>query len=484
MSVSRVKLSQSLSVRKDDLVLLVYGAAGKRCFAVSQLPKGFPSIAASSEKGKCMTAFSGTIGKSRAIVFTARIDGESVSKEEQIAKAVAKAVKTAREQGCRRVVIPVKKSFGSIAAIAEGALLGGYTFDKYQGKKAKPLEVAVAAESITAEMRKTLAITHVMCDGVNFARDTGNEPPNACHPETLAKMFRNYAKGTGLKTTLWNEARLRKEKCGGILAVGKGSKSRPCMMIGQYSHPKPKMSICLVGKGVTFDTGGYSLKPPNSQVGMKYDMCGAGTAWAAASVIAKLKLPVKLKVITPIVENRISDDAYLPTAVLRMRNKMTVEVISTDAEGRLILADALAVASEGKPDCIIDTATLTGAAVVALGDGIAAMVGTDSKLVKQLRSAGLAQGEMLWELPMHDDYEETLSSFVADFKNCSSSRGAGTIVGGLFLRKFVSDSIPWVHIDMAGPGNREDPIGCCGKGAKGFGVKTLVQFARDRSADS
>ncbi|MGQ9592879.1 MAG: M17 family metallopeptidase, partial [Planctomycetota bacterium] len=276
---------------------------------------------------------------------------------------------------------------------------------------------------------------------------------------------------------------LERERCGGILGVGRGASSGPLLVIAEYSPRAARGHLALVGKGVTFDSGGYGLKPADSQVGMKYDMAGAAAAFLAACAIARLRVPLRVTVFAPLVENVISPEAYLTTAILRTRSGRTVEVRHTDAEGRIILADALALASERKPDWIVDLATLTGACVVALGEDIAGVFGTSREFTRRFLEASKREGERFWELPLHKPYEEQLKTTVADCKNVGG-RWGGSILGAVFLKAWVPDGAKWLHLDIAGPGCKESGLDHVGKGGKGFGVKTLVSLARDLAREA
>ena len=475
-----VVFSRNVPLKSNDLVLLAFSAAGKPCFDAAKLPVGVDAPKAPKEAGASATEFVGMVGKKRIVVRTVRLDAKDVVPALQMKKAVSAALTEAKTQSCGRVVVLLSaegvETFAE--AVQEGAALGGYAFDRYLEKKADPASVVVASPAPSAALSRRLKNAKVVFEYVNFARDMANDPPNACRPSSLSQAFRKKGKAAGLTVSVWDSKRLQKEKCEGPLNVGRGSIEPPCMVIGKYGSPKAKKHLCLVGKGVTYDSGGYSLKGAPHQKGMKYDMSGSALMWSAACAIAHLKLPIRLTVITPLAENRISDDAYLVDDVLRFRNGTTVEIMNTDAEGRLLLADALVLAGEAKPDYILDAATLTGACVVGLGEDIAGVIGTDSVLAQRLVTAGKAEDERFCELPLHMPYDEGLKSTIADCKNGGGGYG-GSITATLFLKRFVPDSIPWLHLDIAGPGCKEDVLDHLGKGAKGFGVKTLVRLAAE-----
>ncbi len=477
MAIPSWKLTNDYNLKNNDLVLLFFCNGQKACFPAAKLPVQLQDIKPPREKGASAAVFIGKISGKRIHVKTIRLDAEHFSPLQKMKKEIASAISAAKDCEAARIFVPMAKEHEDlICAAHEGAVLGGYSFDKYLKKKAKPAAVVVATGSVSSALNRNLGKDKAVYEFANFARDISNEPPNYMSPSTMAPKLRSAGAGAGLKVTIWNEQRLKKEHCGGIVAVGRGSKDKPRLMIGEYAPRGAVASICLVGKGVTFDTGGYCLKGSAHQIGMKYDMSGAAMMWAASCAIARLKLPVKLTVFAPLVENRISDISYLTSDVLKMRNGMTVEVSNTDAEGRLIIADSLVLASERKPDCIIDAATLTGACVTALGEDIAGAYGTNDNIVKQLISAGHAVGENFWQLPLYMPYMGQLDATIADCKNCGSGQGGGSITGALFLKKFVSDKTKWMHLDIAGPAGKEDSLDHLGKGSKGFGVKTIVKF--------
>ena len=338
--------------------------------------------------------------------------------------------------------------------------------------------------------------------------------PNVMKPPILAEALRKDAVEAGLTVEIWDGDRIMAERCGGIAAVGMGSAAKPRLVIAEYnpadiplrvqalaasSAPSTVQSpafkrpsgnseadtptiphICLVGKGVTFDTGGYGIKPSDLMNGMKYDMAGAVAVFAAAQAAALQKLPIRLTVIAPLAENMISGEAYQPSAIVTTRSGRTVEVDHTDAEGRLLLADALTLAAEKKPDLIIDLATLTRACAIALGEDIAGIYGTDPDLVRQFIEAASSEGEAFWEMPLHMPYSDQIRTPMADCKNRGGKYG-GSIIGAIFLQQWVPDEIKWIHCDILGPGAKEEPLGHLGCGAKGFGVKGLYAFLEGMS---
>lgn len=478
MSTPKFTLVSKYKPKANDLLLLLFEDQDSPLFAKNQVPAAIlKAIKTPAEKGGKSIVFRGEITEKNLLAQAIRLDKEHSNVRLEIKKAVAAAFDTAKSENCKRVIVLIAKQADEhVLACHEGAVLGGYRYDEYLSKKPKLAEVVVATP-LGTDFRTAIHGREMIYECVNFARDVLNDPPNDLKPPQLAEKFKKFGGKSGLKVEVWDEKRLKKEKCGGVLAVGMGSEAKPRMVIVEYKPQSARTHICLVGKGVTFDTGGYGLKPADTQIGMKYDMGGAAMVFAAACAIARQKLPVRVTCFTPLVENMISGGAFHTTSVLRMRNGKSVEVGHTDAEGRLILADALTLAEEKKPDWIIDAATLTGATVVALGEDIAGVYGNSEDLVSELIEVGKAEDELYWELPLHGPYAEKMKTTIADIKN-RGDRWGGGITAALFLKEFVSDDSKWIHIDVAGPAGKEDPLNHLGKGAKGFGVKSLVELAR------
>ncbi len=478
-TTSPFTLQSSYKPLNNDLLVFPFYDDKSPCFPEKLVPEGIEYAHTPQKEGKASTFFAGTIAGIRILARAVRLDQKYISTQESLKRVVSSTLAIARDEEARRIVFFLDPQDSNlIRAVQEGAVLGGYAFDQYLENKPEPVGVvAITGKKPEPGLKKILAEDMSVFEWVNLARDILNEPPNVINPISLARLFQDKGKKAGLKITVWDEKRLYKEKCGGLLAVGRGAANPPRLVIGSYTPKKPKGHIALVGKGITFDTGGYCLKPPNSQTGMKYDMGGAAITFGAACAIAALKLPVKLTLITPLAENVVSEKAYLTSEIITTRSGKTVQVDNTDAEGRLILADALSIAAENNPDWIVDAATLTGACVVALGEDIAGVYGTDEGLVKLLTEAGRDAGEEFWPLPLYMPYMEQLKANIADCKNIGGKWG-GSITAALFLKQFVDDSRPWLHLDIAGPGVKEEPLGYLGKGAKGFGLRTLVAFVR------
>jgi leucyl aminopeptidase len=381
------------------------------------------------------------------------------------------------------VFLPVALGPTEVGAIAEGLHLAGYRFDAHRrsDRPSRLTSVVVVGPSADAGSQTTVALEEAatVARFVLDARDLVNQPPSVATPSHLAAYARALARGVpALSVEVWDAARMEREGVAGVLAVARGTKEPPRFIVIRYRPKSATRHVALVGKGITFDSGGLSLKPPKSMETMKYDMAGAAAVLATVGAVARLGLPVRVTGWVPATENLPGHAAQKPGDVIRYANGKTVEVLNTDAEGRLVLADALVLASREKPDAIVDLATLTGAARIALGTRYAAVMGSDQALVGQLSCAGAGAGERLWQLPLAADvYADEIKSTVADLRNVGHGPEAGTIVAGLFLQHFV-DGVPWAHLDIAGPAFAEKEWPECPRGGTGFGVRLLVEYLR------
>ncbi|MBN2716285.1 MAG: leucyl aminopeptidase family protein [Deltaproteobacteria bacterium] len=466
--------SKKVALSHGDFLVLPWLNSRTPVYDTSMLPESLRHLPVPSKEGSFEIVSVEKKGKRGAVVAIARLDKPGVPAFCQIKTMISKALGHCDAFGIQRVSTVIDRSHPELClAACDGALTAGYVFDKYLSKKNPPVSIQLH----TGLPKKSFADTMAVAQCVNFARDTLNEPPVAIHPVTLAQAYFQTGKSYGLKMTVWDEKKLVRENCGGILAVGGGSASKPRLVMAQYSPAGAKTHLALVGKGVTFDSGGYSLKPSKSMTEMKFDMGGAAMMFGAICAVSALKLPVKVTAFLPLVHNAISEESYNVSDVVRTRSGQTVEVHNTDAEGRIILADALTLACEQKPDYLIDAATLTGAAVVALGEDVAAVYGDSKKFVANVLDASAAAGENMWHMPLVSAYDEQLSSIIADMKNIGGSWG-GSITAALFLKRFVKNVTNWIHIDIAGPGCKIDPLYHLGKGAKGYGIATIVEFAK------
>lgn len=363
---------------------------------------------------------------------------------------------------------------GATRAAVEGSLLGGYEFRTY---KTDDEALDVASVDIVDADQDELDAAVLACEATMLARDWVNTPAKDKSPETLADLIAASADGTGIAVEIWDRARIEEESLGALLGVAAGSDRDPRVVTLQYRPEGASKHVAFVGKGIIFDTGGLSLKTAAFMEEMKDDMSGAAVVAAATIGIARLGLPVNITTITPLTDNAVGGDAIRPGDVLRPVDGPTIEVLNTDAEGRLILADGLALATRFEPDLTIDVATLTGAAAVALGKQVAAVFGSDSDVAAQVLEAASRAGEEFWELPLFEGYRKSIDSNIADIKNISGNRYGGAIVAALFLAEYAGDG-PWAHLDIAGPARNVETTGEKVKGASGVGVRTLIELAR------
>jgi leucyl aminopeptidase len=365
-------------------------------------------------------------------------------------------------------------------AVAEGALLGAYRFTMHKSKPPPFLleRVAVHVPTDLDAADEAVEIARAAAAGAMLARDLVNTAPQLKRPPDLATRAVEAVADLPVEVRVLDEVALTEGGYGGIIGVGQGSSVPPRLVELRYSPEGATRHVAFVGKGITFDTGGISLKPSASMETMKSDMAGAAAALGIVRAAAQLELPIAVTALLALAENMPSGSATRVSDVLTMRNGTTVEVINTDAEGRLVLGDAIAHASELAPDVIVDLATLTGAAVVALGDRIGVVMANESSLADALVEAGRRAGEPLWALPLAvDEYGERVEGTVADLRNVGN-RAAGTIFGGLFLHRFVADGIAWAHLDIAGVAWTDEPYGEHPKGGTGVPVRTLVDWLR------
>lgn len=409
--------------------------------------------------------------------------------EEALRRAAGAAARALHGSKKAAFALPLDDA-SAVTAVAEGALLGAYAFTAYQGgeKKAagdknsgpkQPLaEIALLGAKPRDKEHKTAAErATVVATEVNIARDLVNTPPNDLTPEAFAAVASATAKEHGVKVQVLDEKALVKGGFGGIMGVGKGSENLPRLVKLTYTHPKAEKTLAFVGKGITYDSGGISLKPAGHNETMKCDMAGAAAVFASVVAVAKLGLQVNVTGWLALAENMPSGSATKPGDVLRMYSGKTVEVLNTDAEGRLVLGDALTKASEDNPDAIVDVATLTGAMVLALGNRTFGIMANDDAFRTSIHEIAEEVGESSWPMPLPADLRKSMDSPTADIANMGERMGSG-LLAGLFLKEFVGEGITWAHLDIAGPAFHEGaPYGYTPKGGTGSAVRTLVRLA-------
>lgn len=367
-------------------------------------------------------------------------------------------------------------------ATVEGLLLGAYRYDDFKtdgpdGSSLESLTVLIPRRAQARDIGDGIEAGRITAAGTIMARDLSNAPGNALPPRKLAAAARRMASDTGLACRILTRKHIEEERMGALLAVNAGSDEPPRFIVLEYGEPAAdRDTIVLIGKGITFDSGGISIKPSGGMEDMKHDMSGAAAVVGAMHSIGLLKPPIHVVGLIPATENLPDGRALKPGDVIATLSRKTIEVINTDAEGRLVLADALGFAERYQPAAVVDLATLTGACVVALGHAASGMMGNDETLLDRVRAAGEVSGERVWPLPLWKEYHDQIKSHVADVKN-TGGRWGGALTAGAFLEKFVDR--PWVHLDIAGTAYTESSKAYCRKGATGVGVRLLVQLVKD-----
>jgi leucyl aminopeptidase len=399
--------------------------------------------------------------------------GDTPDDPDVLRRAAAGAARGASR--CERIATTLPPT----QAVAEGFALGAYSFTKYRSKP-KPNRIATVAVIGGGGARSTAALQRGarVAEAVSLARDLVNEPGGALTPPVFVDAIRAAAKAAGLGIKVLDENAVVKANLAGLLAVNRGSEQPPRFVELTYEPATPsKSTVALVGKGITFDSGGLSIKPSDSMIGMKGDMGGAAAIVGALSAARDLGVKVRVRAFLPITDNMLGGDATRVGDIIRYRDGTTVEVLNTDAEGRLILADGLLAASDEQPAAIVDLATLTGAMVVGLGQKMAGVFSNHDGWRDQVQAAAAGAGEPLWPMPLVDAYRRDLDSKIADMKNIGN-RWGGAIVAALFLREFVPKGIPWAHLDIAGPAWADNDDAEISAGGTGYGVRTLIELLR------
>ena len=407
---------------------------------------------------------------------------------------------TRQLRGAESVAFAIPTTDASqVTALLEGAAMGAYSYTEYRVDSLATTKLPVSAITVLTEVdgaADSPTRAAVTATAMATVRDLVNAPPSDLYPETFASRTHELAAGLGVDITVWDEAALERDGFGGILGVGQGSTRGPRLVKVVWAPPAATKHLALVGKGITFDSGGLSLKPASSMIGMKYDMTGAATVLSVALAAAALELPVKVTAWLCLAENMPSGAATRPNDVIRIRGGKTVEVLNTDAEGRLVLADGLVAAGEEEPDGIVDVATLTGAASVALGTRYFGAMGDDG-LVSEVLAASQWAGELAWHMPLPAEFRPMLASDIADIANIKPGNTAGgMLIAAVFLSEFVGkrqtghnggdsagEKIPWAHLDIAGAANNAGSLhGFTGKGPTGVSVRTLIALAESYAA--
>lgn len=413
---------------------------------------------------------------------------------ERIRKAVARGVKKAKSLKIKKLAIEILQDQTlegvEIEDVARAqtisSLLALYSFDKYFTRKedkdihgVKEIVLFSQYNSLTKysrEIEKGIISGKAVGEATNLARDLGNEPSNVIYPESFADFVVKLSRKSNFSVEVLDKKQLTKLKMGGVLEVARGSDREPRFLILKYNGGKKgDAPYVVVGKGVTFDSGGISIKPSAGMALMKVDMGGGAAVVGVFDAISNLRIPLNVVGLIPLVENMPSGNSFKPGDVITAYNGMTIEVDNTDAEGRLILADALSYASKFKPKAVIDMATLTGASIIAIGSVASIVMGNNDELMQKIKNAGEQTYDRVWELPLWDEYDRMIDSEIADVKNTGQSRQAGTIIGGMFLKRFIGN-YPWVHVDIAATAMRDRESDYDPKNASGAGVRLVTQF--------
>ena len=434
-------------------------------------------------------SFTGATGES---VWVVGLGDKAKFKAEDLRKTIAKTFKSNKQNKYATIAIDVpgfntlRDEVEACRVIAETLYLTDYSFDLYKSKKPEAPELTVVLAHVekrnAGKLEKALASAKNIGESISVIKDFVNEVPNVLHSEEYARRVEADVRKNlkGVKIKILNKAQIQKEKMGMFLSVNSGSAYEPRLIHLTYEPAKATAKtkhVALVGKGITFDTGGYSLKPGANMAGMKNDMGGSATVYGAFRAAVLEKAPIKITCIMALTDNAVNSLATFPDAVVTARNGKTVEILNTDAEGRLILGDALDYACDQNPQYIIDAATLTGACLVALGNQVCAVLGNDQKFINELIGAANAQDEYMWQLPIIQEWRQDIKSKVADLKNIGTPMRAGTAIGAAFLEEFIKNDIKWAHLDIAGvvEGQSHLPY-CSSHGASGLIVRTLTHL--------
>lgn len=496
-----VSSAKPVSAAVDALVIPVRPAKGRRSGVLApavltaaarrKVEQAAVALGATGKANEVTTLPGAGIVKAPQIVLVGlgapNADTTPEAEAERLRRAIGAAVRAAIRS--RRIAIATDPSdaasdAATIEAAGLGALLGAYSFTAFRGAGTTTSASAVRSISLLADARdpqvkEAADRATIIADAVYAARDLVNTPPSALAPEGIAQAALDAVSDLNVAVEIFDETELIDAGFGGITAVGQGSANPPRLVCLRYEPVDAVSHLAFVGKGITFDSGGLSLKPPKAMETMKCDMSGAAAVLAAVTAIARLQLPVTVTGWLPTAENMPSGHAQRPGDVITIYGGRTVEVLNTDAEGRLVLADALVRAAEESPDLIVDAATLTGAAVVALGDRTSGIMANDDDIRVAVWESSQRAGETMWHLPIPEESRGTLDSAIADIKNIGDGKG-GMLSAAAFLREFIPHDMRWAHLDIAGPAfNDGAPFGYTPKGGTGAAVRTFIQLATD-----
>jgi leucyl aminopeptidase len=495
----RLSSSSATGLRVDALVVgVTQGAKGPVLAGAEEVDQAFSGRLAATLRALGATGAAGEVTKlpsmgavSAPVLLATGLGAAPGSgagwDAETLRRGAGSAVRALAGTGRVALALPAADPEG-VSAVAEGALLGAYAYLRYRTSPDGAVKAPVAALTLLTPVagdkagKAAARRAETVAAAVNLARDLVNTPPSDLPPARLAAAAVEAASGRDLTVEVLDERALRRGGYGGIIGVGQGSANPPRLVKVTYRHPQASRHLALVGKGITFDSGGLSLKPAQAMEWMKSDMGGAAAVIAAMAAIADLRPAVNVTGWAPLAENMPSGAAQRPSDVLTIYGGKTVEVLNTDAEGRLVLADALAAASEEQPDLIVDAATLTGAQLVALGSRTSAIMSNRDDLRDAVHAVSRRAGEAMWPMPLPEELRKSMDSPIADIANMGDRYG-GMLVAGLFLREFVAEGIPWAHLDIAGPAfNEGDAYGYTPKGGTGAGVRTFLRLAEDVAA--
>ena len=492
MTTLNLATGNPLTIAADVLVVATAPAKGKKVDVLApgitaaqraRLAESFAAVGATGKSGD-IARVPGVSGAKAPMVVGVGLGDAAKRDPESVRRAVGTAVRSLTGLRKAAFALPFNDDEELVSACL-AISLAAYDYTEFRSKSNKgrqaPVRTAVIAlgSEPTAAQKQAVKDIAAVAAAVTTTRNLVNMPPSALTPATLAQSAIDAVQGLDVEVAVWDEDDLRRDGCGGILAVGMGSANPPRLVRLSYEPEGATKHLALVGKGITFDTGGISIKPAAGMEEMKGDMAGAAAVIGAVQAIAALELPVRVTGWVPTAENMPSGTAQRPSDVITMYDGTTVEVLNTDAEGRLILADALGMAVEEKPDLLIDAATLTGAQRIALGARIAGVMSNSDEARTQVCDSAERAGEAVWPMPLPSDLRAALDSAVADIANIGDRLG-GMLSAGVFLQEFIPAGQKWVHMDIAGPAfNEKAPYGYTPKGGTGFGVRTFVQVAAE-----